>query len=321
MKLKSMLFAASAAIASFASPAMAVTFVAGDVFAAIGNGQVKHYTSAGVLIETLNTGIAGSFTTGMAFDTAGNLFVTNFSAGNVTKFDNNGVIVPPNPFVSPGSGVESLVFNAAGNLLAAHGGQTKRYSSAGALLQTYNHSADWIDLAADQKTLFYDTEGLTIDKFDISTNTNIGNFVNISAGGGTNAFALRILNNGNVIVAANTKVLEYSALGAFLGSYDVTGVDGFFALNLDSTNNTFWSGSFNNQTLYRFTLGNYGANVSSQNIVAGGSLFGVAVFGERTVAVPLVPESSTWAMMIAGFGIVGFAMRARTRKVTFASLA
>ena len=34
-----------------------------------------------------------------------------------------------------------------------------------------------------------------------------------------------------------------------------------------------------------------------------------------------VPESSTWAMMIAGFGLVGFSMRARTRKVKFASLA
>jgi hypothetical protein len=34
-----------------------------------------------------------------------------------------------------------------------------------------------------------------------------------------------------------------------------------------------------------------------------------------------VPESSTWSMLIAGFGIVGFAMRAHTRKVAFASLA
>ena len=34
-----------------------------------------------------------------------------------------------------------------------------------------------------------------------------------------------------------------------------------------------------------------------------------------------VPEASTWAMMIAGFGIVGFAMRARTRKVSYSALA
>ncbi len=316
MKLKSLLFAAGAALTSFTTPAMAATFVLGDVFAAVGSGLVRQYSNAGVLKDTLNTG-QGGFTTGMAFDTAGNLFVTNFSAGNVTKFNSSGVIIPPNPFISPGAGVESLVFNATGNLLAAHGGQTKRYSAAGALLQTYNNTADWIDLAGDQSTLFYTTEGLTVDKFNISTNALIGNFANIGANGGTNAFALRILGNGNVIVAGNTRILEYNAAGGFLGFYDVTGVDGFFALNLDSTNNTFWSGSINNQNLYRFTLGNYGANVSTQTISAGGELFGVAVFGERTVAVP-VPEPGTWAMMIAGFGIVGGLARSRRRRASAA---
>lgn len=310
MKLRKILFAACAAISVSATPAMAATFVLGDVFAAVGGGLVRQYTSAGVLKDTLNTGQAG-FTTGMAFDTAGNLFVTNFTAGSVTKFNNAGVVIPPNPFVSPGGGVESLVFNGAGQLLAAHGGATKRYSAAGTLLQTYNHQADWIDLAADQKTLFWSNEGSTIAKFDISTNTAIGNFVNIGTNGGTSAFALRILQNGDVIIAGGTKVLQYNAAGGFLGSYDVTGVDGFFALNLDSTNNTFWSGSINNQNLYRFTLGNFGANVSTQTIAAGGNLFGVAVFGEQTVAVPTVPEASTWAMMIAGFGIVGASLRRR----------
>ncbi len=321
MKLNTILYAGAAILAATATPAMAVTFVTGDVFAAVGNGQVKHYTSAGVLIETLNTGIAGSFNTGMAFDTGGNLYVTNFSAGNVTKLSNSGVVIPPNPFISPGAGVESLVFNGAGDLLAAHGGQTKRYSSTGTLLTTYNNTADWIDLAADQKTLFYTTEAGFVGRFDISTNTALANFSSITTNGGTNAFALRILANGDVVVASGANVQQFNAAGAFLGSYDVTGINGFFALNLDSANNTFWSGDVGTQNLYRFTLGNYGANVSTQTIAAGGSLFGVAVFGERTVAVPPVPEPSTWAMMIAGFGIVGFAMRARTRKVTFASLA
>ncbi len=321
MNIKTILYAGAAIVAASATPAMAVTFVAGDVFAAVGNSLVKHYSSAGVLIETLNTTVAGSFNTGMAFDTTGNLFVTNFSAGNISKFSNNGTLLSP-AFITTGSTPESIVFNAAGQILVGHSGPVKRYSAAGALLQTYtSFTNDWIDLAADQKTLFHDDEGLIISRFDISTNTPLATFANIGANGGTNAFALRILGNGDVIVAGGSKVLQYNAAGTFLGSYDVTGVDGFFALNLDSTNNTFWSGSVNNQTLYRFTLGNYGANVWTQNIVAGGSLFGVAVFGEQTVAVPTVPESSTWAMLIAGFGIVGFAMRARTRKVTFAALA
>jgi PEP-CTERM motif len=310
MKLKFLLIAASAALSMAATPALAVTFVAGDVFAAVGNSQVKHYSSTGVLIETLNTTVAGSFNTGMAFDTSGNLFVTNFSAGNISKFNNAGTLLSP-AFVTTGSTPESIVFNAAGEFLVGHAGPVKRYSATGTLLQTYaNFTNDWIDLAADQKTLFHDDEGLIISRFDLSTNSALAPFANIGLNGGTNAFALRILGNGDVIVAGGSKVLQYNAAGAFLGSYDVTGIDGFFALNLDSTNNTFWSGSFANQTLYRFTIGNYGANASTQTIVAGGSLFGVAVFGESTVAVP-VPEASTWAMMIAGFGLIGGLSRRR----------
>ena len=96
MKLKKLLCTAAAVLSVAASPAMAVTFVAGDVFAAVGNSQVKHYTSAGVLIETLNTGIAGSFNTGMAFDTGGNLYVTNFSAGSISKLSNSGAVLSAN---------------------------------------------------------------------------------------------------------------------------------------------------------------------------------------------------------------------------------
>lgn len=43
--------------------------------------------------------------------------------------------------------------------------------------------------------------------------------------------------------------------------------------------------------------------------------------GDVRQVVGRVPESSTWAMMIAGFGIVGFAMRARARKLSFSALA
>lgn len=311
MKLKSILCAAGAVLASLTTPAAAATFVAGDVFAAVGNGLVRQYSNAGVLKDTLNT-TRGGFTTGMAFDTAGNLYVTNFSDQSIAKFDNNGVLLASQFISGTGGSPESIVFNSTGELIV--GGpsvQLKRYSSTGVLQQNYGATrVDFIDLAADQKTVFISEETSIIKRFDLATNTALPNFVNMAANGGTTGFALRILDNGDVLIAAGPKVLQYTAAGGFLGEYDVAGVDGFFALNLDSTNGTFWSGSINNQNLYRFTLGSYGANVSSQTIAAGGQLFGVAVFGERTVAVP-VPEASTWAMMIAGFGIVGAAMRRR----------
>ncbi|MEO7389382.1 MAG: PEPxxWA-CTERM sorting domain-containing protein [Sphingomonas sp.] len=298
--------------------AHAAPFITGDIFAATGNGDVKHYNSSGTLIETLNTG-QGGFTTGMGFDASGNLYVTNFSAGSITRFSGaTGAILPPNPFASPGSSPESLAFSAGGQFYVGRaGGAVQRYSAAGALQQTYGMAGDtdWIDLAANQTTLFYNDEAGQIKRWDLITNTALANFADNTANGGTNSFALRILANGDVLSAAGSRVNQYNAAGTFLGFYDVGGVDAFFALNIDPTGTSFLSGSFNNQTLYRFNIGGFGNNTQTQTLVAGGQLFGVAIAGEKTVATGGVPEPATWAMLLLGFGGMGYAMR-RHPKVT-----
>src|SRR5471030_3260109 len=69
------------------------TFQVGDVFGSTGNGQVTWYHPDGTLVRILDTGIPGTFTTGMAFDKASNLYVTNFSSGGVFKFDNAGNLI------------------------------------------------------------------------------------------------------------------------------------------------------------------------------------------------------------------------------------
>ncbi len=321
MKLKSLLLGVAPAVLLLASPATAAPFATGDIFAAVGNGQINHYTHGGTFIETLNSG-QGGFTTGMAFDGAGNLLSTNFSAGNITRYDTNGVILPPNPFASPGAAPESISFNQAGGFYVGRaGGNAQRYSSAGVLQQTYSmgQNTDWIDLAANQTTLFYNDESGAIKKWDLTTDSSLGTFALTSLGGGTSSFALRILANGNVLSAANSNVVEFDPLGNFLGSYDATGVDGFFALNLDPDGKTFWTGSFQNQQLYRFTIGSFGVDNFTDSFNTGGQLFGVALAGEITVGGGGgVPEPATWSMLIAGFGLVGLAMRSRQRKTSAA---
>jgi len=316
---KSLTLLACIGTLAFSVPAAAAPTNTGDIFAAIGNGQVAHYNHSGTLIETLNTG-QGGYTTGMAFDGAGNLQVTNFSAGNTTRFNSNGVIVAPNPYVSPGSSPESIAYAQDGSFYVGRaGGSPQHYSSTGTLLQTYSTSgaSDWIDLAADQTTLFYNDEGGTIRRLNVATNTPLADFANNTAHGGTNSYALRLLGNGDVISAAGSLITQYNAVGAFLGSYDVTGVDGFFALNLDPDGTHFWSGSFNNGTLYEFLIGGFGSNSSIASINTGSaSLFGVALAGEITVGGPPtngVPEPSTWAMMLLGFAGIGMAIRRRPR--------
>ena len=150
-----------------AQPAWAAPnpFNTGDVFVAISNGKVQHRDSTGLLIETLDT-LQGGFTTGMAIDAEGSLYVTNFGAGNVVKFNNKGERV--GIFGSGYSGSpESIVFDRAGNsYVGAVNGDNgvRKFDPQGIPLARYNvateaRGSDWVDLAADQCTLFYTSEG------------------------------------------------------------------------------------------------------------------------------------------------------------------
>lgn len=319
---KSIALCAFVGALTLSTSAAALPFAAGDIFAAINSGQVAHYNHSGTLLETLNSG-QGGFTTGMAFDGAGNLYSTNFSAGSITRYDTNGAVILPNPFITPGSSPESIAFAQDGSFYVGRaGGTPQHYSSTGALLQTYSTpvNSDWLDLAANQSTLFYNDESGLIRRWDLTTDTALPDFANNASNGGSSSFALRILGNGDVLSAAGTLITQYDPLGVFLGSYDVTGVDGFFGLNLDPDGTHFWSGSFNDGTLYEFLIGGFGANASVASIntgVGSGNLFGVALAGEITVGGPptdgnAVPEPSTWAMMLFGFGAIGVALRRRS---------
>ena len=48
--------------------------------------------------------------------------------------------------------------------------------------------------------------------------------------------------------------------------------------------------------------------------VAGGATYGPNRLGAITLAAPAVPEASTWAMMLAGFGAIGFGLRTARRR-------
>lgn len=92
-------------------------------------------------------------------------------------------------------------------------------------------------------------------------------------------------NNGGVL---NT----VGPLGVDLGSrtsFDISGADAF---------------AFNGTSLYRIDL--------TTGRLTGLGNTGRALFG---IAIPAVPEPSTWAMMLLGFGAVGYSMRKRKAAV------
>ena len=278
----------------------------GDVFVATSNGQVLRFNKSLKWLETLNTGVTNDIG-GMSFDINGNLYVTNFNAGNITKFNAYGEIGGRNPFVITESNNESIVFDLNGDFyvgiasprykaidvnIPAH---IFKFNSAGFLLDLFevkreNRGADWIDLAADQRTMFYTSEGRKIFRFDVTTKNQLPNFADLSNHAGI-ACALRLLPDGGLLVADYVNIKRLSAQGEVVQMYDLPGQDGWFALNLDPDGTSFWSGDqTNNGTLAKFNINN-GDVLETANDVSN-KIGGLTVYGELTAALP-VPSPNT----------------------------
>ena len=269
------------------------TWNTGDVFAAIGGGQYKVFDNNGNLKETISDGLSG-FTTGCAFNPGlTKLYTTNFSNTKVVVHDDN---FPHNilqtidtNLTSPGGHTESIVFDAAGNFYVGHpdgNDLIHKYDAAGNLLTTFSvavdaRGTDWIDLAADQSTLFYTSEGRAIQRYDTSSNTQLTNFATLPGAG--NAFTLCLLppgdGSGGLLVADNSNVKRLDGSGTVIQTYDVTGVGGWFALNLDPDGTSFWAGSFGNSAFYKFDIATGGLDTQLVTVVAGGAHFSLCFKG------------------------------------------
>lgn len=275
------------------APAVAAntSFSPGDLFAGISEGKVSHYSAGGALLETLDTG-RGGYTTGCGTDVAGNLYITNFGAGTVTRF--SGPAAPHQNLGAFGSGYsgspESIVFDAAGNVYvgAVNGDNDVRmFDGHGNFIRKFDvpiesNGSDWLDLARDQRTLFYTSEGKRILRFDVGTNTALPDFASNLPG---TAFALRILPDGGVLVADSQSILRLDRNGNVVGTYDAPNEDSWFSLNLHPDGKTFWAGGYATGKMYHFNIDGGAAPIGTINTGVGANrLFGICMFGERTQA-------------------------------------
>jgi hypothetical protein len=291
-------------------------FGTADVLVSDGSsGQVLEFSQSGSAVRQLPSG--QSDVSGSAFDGSGNFYATNFSANMVTKFDVNGVKVG-----AFGAGYdahpESVVFNSAGDAFVGEADGTHKvleFDPTGKMIASFtpevdSRGTDWIELAADQCTMLYTSEGTKVKSFNVCTNHQNSDLATGLPGAA--AYELRIRPNGEILVADSDAVIRLSSTGSMLQKYTVPGTPAsLFALNLDPDGTSVWTADL--------TLGGTVAKIdlASGKVVhqwsAGSSVMpaGLAVQGEIVVGgggcaavVSCVGGSGAAALAAAGAALV-----------------
>lgn len=279
----------------------AAQFQQGDVFAAQ-SGIVKRYDPDGNLLDTLTTTVGG-FTTGMAFDSASNLLVTNFSDNSVSRFDVNGALLEARFVSGFNAAPESISFNSAGEFYVGQADgdrDIRKFDAAGNFLNAFDvatedRGSDWIQLAGDNCTMYYTSEGSKVLRYNVCTDTQLSDF---ATGLSRPCYALRLIQQG-MLVACQNLIYRLDGSGNVANTYDAPGEDGWFAMNIDPDGTSFWSANITTGQIYRFDIG---SGAVLKTFPSGGGTFGLAVLGEPpppSRASP-VPSMSLAAMTMLG---------------------
>jgi hypothetical protein len=296
------LLAGALSLASVVTPQAAhadgVPLSQGDVLAATGSGRVRHFNPSGSLLDTLNTTSGSNFTTGMCFNSSGDLFVTNISELTISEFDPQGNLLKATWATVPTS-PESCTVDAADHMYV--GGPSSptiyEYDSTGTKVNEFTVKGgsgtvgtDWLDLAADQCTILYTGEGKEILSYNVCTQTQNPD---VTTSLPAPCFELRIRPNGQVMVACASAVILLDTSGNILQAYPVS--DALFSMNLDADSTTFWTGDSTTGEVFHVDIAS-GAVLGSFATSPSTSLLGLSIVGGIVVSQPtltLTPPAAT----------------------------
>jgi len=266
------------------------------------SGNIRRYTSTGGFIDVWNTMQPNSFglpNTGQCFAPNGDVLATRFAHTSPIRFSRQGAVRNADFGSAQAFSFnrhESCVFDQAGNVYIGQAGfndqQTDaqvpvlKFNPSGVLLDSFvlptgPRGTDWIDLAADQCTLFYTSEDTTVRRYNLCTRTALPPLITTLTA--PSCYALRQRPNRELMVACQEAVHRVSPQGVNLQTYTrqslgETNAQGLFALNLDPDGTSFWTAGGLSGNVYRVDIAS-GAVLTTFNS-GGGGVGGLAVYDE-----------------------------------------
>ena len=238
------------------------------------------------------------YTAGSAFDANGNLYVADDTQGDISEYSPTGTL--DGVFASGLSNPLSLVFDNSGNIYV--GQQTRPTSPSSTRpgrrlpdigpLETELNGDDWIDLASDECTFYYTTEGTTsrLQQVRQQRPGRPGPIFNAdTAPGRPTPSSCRILANGDVLVADSTEDVLLGLRAATSSDLPVLVAARLcrrqlFAISVDPSGTSFWTGDADSGDICQV---NIATGAVMQTIYTGSRhLYGLSVDGQLEVATP-----------------------------------
>jgi len=291
--------------------ASAAGFGPGDILVALTNGTVQVRAADGTLKSTLSSPDQGQ-AKGLVLDSQGNLLVSQWWSPTLTSGNTVLKYRPDGSFAGVfGSGYNcnpsGIVMDSHGNIFVGEAdcqGDILKFDSAGQLVARFNAAIDqrgarWLDLAADNCTMYYTSAGPNVSRFNVCTGVQLPNFTStpLVLPDGAGALGLRSAPDGGVIVATLVDVRRLDASGNQVAIYDAVGENGFSSIFLDADGKSFWTSSFLTSNVYKFDIATGQILMSFNSGVADVGAKGVLVI---PAAVTPPPESLSGRMTGGG---------------------
>lgn len=243
----------------------ALTFQRGDVIVSLEPGPVLWHGPDGSLKRIL-VGTEIGTGEGMAFDAAGNLYVTRWCYDSTCSMGNTVERYSPLglPYGTFGSAYDcsphTILFDGAdaayvglagcsGNIVRLVGGET----TATFPVAPENQGTFWMDLAPDRCTMFYTSSGPNVKRYDVCAGVQLANFNRAPLPGGITQ-DLRVLPDGGVLVSSGEVIARLNASGTLVQTYGVPGEESLWSGLELAGDGTFWVGNYWTSNVYRFDV-------------------------------------------------------------------